>query len=58
MISRSITETGTPFTFLDRKYATKQTSGDEFIYFTEFGMSYIEQSDGDKLGEVKLHTVG
>ena len=46
IISRSITETGTPFTFLDRKYATMQTSQEDYIYFTEFGMSYIEKADG------------
>ena len=46
VVSRSITNIGTPLTFMDRLYGTKQTSGDEFYYYSHFAISQIVQTSG------------
>lgn len=46
VISRDITASGDPFTYKDNIYATKQTSGTSFFYFSHYAMSYLSKSDG------------
>lgn len=57
IVSRSITNTGSPFTFQDRVYGTKQESDSSYYYFTDYTMSYNEGDDGAIVGDVYLHAV-
>ena len=46
IVSRSITNNGTPFTFQDRVYGAKQESDSSYYYFTDFTMAYLEDDNG------------
>ena len=46
VISRSLTGAGTPFTFIDRIYGSKQDGDDDFYYWSHFAMAYAENENG------------
>ena len=46
IVSRSLTDVGDPFTYTDVLYATKETSGRDFYFYSHFKMSYEETSSG------------
>ena len=46
IITRAITDLGTPFTYLEKQYATKQVSPSDYYYYTDFTMSYLNNADG------------
>ena len=49
IISRTLSQSGTPLTIQDTYYATKQGEGYDFNFYSHMAMSYVENSQGVSL---------